>query len=466
MMLINNIYSIEEYIRTVHREEIKRVERLHAGIGDGQAGFRVDNGKLEYFAQFLKNHQYSNNNDGNVPLLNIFRDSYHHLYNWENKIEEATESEKKNYRNLKDRFEQFRSLLNHIISVFLKFSDNNLFPGQYYNQKNNFSSESYDLLSKFSKDYGNLWKELIMFEISNGEISYLLISRLLKDFRNSRSFQNLNYNTWYDLYEYLENLEIELKPTKILGKINTSKVQAQVGLVKENQILQLSKEENQGEILKNYLIRLIDRDSLVKNPDLREELRNDEYAKLFGIIKELLSELRDGDEINLDDANKIINENIQLEFINSEEIAGYFKNLLIKIPDFEYIRLKNSFRLKGSSVNELLSNLDFYFQGHNFSLKSIEEGIKKLKSGQEELLGQTKEIQDFLEQNFKEVIQNQDKIEKYLFVKLGSDYEKIKEFWYKYKKKELSGKEFTKNASRVLGEKFVNIFGDLLFFLK
>ena len=45
--------------------------------------------------------------------------------------------------------------------------------------------------------------------------------------------------------------------------------------------------------------------------------------------------------------------------------------------------------------------------------------------------------------------------------KLGSEYEKIRDLWSKYKKKVLTGKQFTKNASKLLGEKFVNIFGDI-----
>lgn len=140
------------------------------------------------------------------------------------------------------------------------------------------------------------------------------------------------------------------------------------------------------------------------------------------------------------------------------------KKILIELPDFEYVRLKKSFRRKASPPDELLTNIDtLLIRSIPTSLKSIEKRLLEIHQNQSELLDQTKKIQIFLGTQFELVIENQTQIEEYLFQKLGSEFEKIKHLWSRYKEKQISGKEFMQEATKILGPKFGRIFAGILF---
>ena len=114
-----------------------------------------------------------------------------------------------------------------------------------------------------------------------------------------------------------------------------------------------------------------------------------------------------------------------------------------------------------------VANIDsIYIQSIPSSLKNIEKSLLEIQQSQSELLEQTQQLQELLESQFDLVIENQVKIEEYLFEKLGSEFEKIKHLWVMYKEKQLTGKEFVRKATKILGMKFSRIFVGILFFLK
>jgi hypothetical protein len=218
----------------------------------------------------------------------------------------------------------------------------------------------------------------------------------------------------------------------------------------------------------DFFVQIIDQRKLIEhNKDLKQQIMAEELSRITEVIKELLAELQEGDEIKVSDALTIIVEESYLDYITSDRLEEYFKNMLIELPDFEYIRLKKTFRRKASPLSELQGNIDIIFKKTvSSSLQTIEQNLGEIQAGQQEILTQTQEIQNFLEGQFDVVIENQVKIEEFLFQKLGSDFEKIKNIWTLYKNKEINGKDFVQEALKILGTKFSRIFVDIMFFLK
>ena len=103
-----------------------------------------------------------------------------------------------------------------------------------------------------------------------------------------------------------------------------------------------------------------------KNPDKFREQK-----EAIAVIKELLLELRDGDEVQLTKAIEIIRKEGEYSFITDGFIEETLKQVANKSPVFEYVRLKECIRTKGSSIETLGVDLDTIFDDW---LSDIEEG--------------------------------------------------------------------------------------------
>ena len=64
-----------------------------------------------------------------------------------------------------------------------------------------------------------------------------------------------------------------------------------------------------------------------------------EVKKLQGTIKELFGELRPGDEVTMQTALAVINDNIELVLIEEHDVERVLIELVNILPDFEYVRL-------------------------------------------------------------------------------------------------------------------------------
>lgn len=87
-----------------------------------------------------------------------------------------------------------------------------------------------------------------------------------------------------------------------------------------------------------------------------------EYSELNQLLTDLLTELRTGDEITLEEATKVVQEEMTVTGLSEEEISAYIKKVVMSLSHFEYIRLKQAFRRADTNVDSMLANLDALFE--------------------------------------------------------------------------------------------------------
>lgn len=95
-----------------------------------------------------------------------------------------------------------------------------------------------------------------------------------------------------------------------------------------------------------------------EHPEVRNEEKEEERTSLLTLIKDLLLELSENDEISMDLALKTIKEEKTIELISDEEILESVRKIVSDLPDFEYIRLKRVFRRKQDKSENLSSEID------------------------------------------------------------------------------------------------------------
>lgn len=103
-----------------------------------------------------------------------------------------------------------------------------------------------------------------------------------------------------------------------------------------------------------------------KNPEKQKEQK-----EAIALIKELLLELKDGDEVQLGKAIVIVRKEGNFDFLTDEFIEESLKQVAKKSPVFEYVRLKECIRIKSSPLESLGKELDNIFDEW---LSDIEEG--------------------------------------------------------------------------------------------
>ena len=94
----------------------------------------------------------------------------------------------------------------------------------------------------------------------------------------------------------------------------------------------------------------------------KDNRQRDQKISLNDLIKELLRELRPHDEVQLVTAITVIREEKLVPDLTNEDISLYLKEIVNNLPDFEYVRLKKSFRRKDTNLDNMLANLDKLFE--------------------------------------------------------------------------------------------------------
>ncbi len=450
--IFQNNQKFMDFFNGPYRSEMEQIERHTDGLSSNERGFQKNKKNLDYFGSFLPSSK--------GHLLNYFKDSFYYLTEWEksykNEDEKADKSKfKKVNKEYFDKRLEFRtmtkSFINYIINLYFMFNRDDNEVGVYSkykkHKKTHYSLEALEEVGNFVNDYSRLLIRLITNECQQGVISYALFELIRKT-----PLDRLKYvctNEWYDLGEFIDTQD-NLQPSPVLvhgmGKLVADTSRDRSVRKPSHGKKQYLSEEDHTNTLKNYFRTIINKEQLIANSaELTGKMKNEEIVDITGVIKGLLKELREGDEITVNDAIAVIQEDWKLKYLTTDELTDYFKNLLIDLPDFEYIRLKKSFRRKSSSSNELLTNID---------------------SVMKQVLDQTKQLQELLESQFDLVLENQEQIQDYLFEKLGSDFEKIKHLWVMYQEKEISSKTFIQESTKILGLKFTRIFTNVLFLLK
>jgi len=462
-MDIIDAHTQMELFNTIYQEEMKQIEGIIDSFTGNECSFQHNKHRLDYFARFLTEYQYFETNLEEKTFLETFKEIFFYLSDWEKSYTTEIEKSDPSAREFSERRNLFRhmtkSFLNNIVGIYYMFNRDINEVAVYYKYKKiknqHYSLESLEVLKTFLIDYSRLLIELVNCELNQGMISNSLKELL----HNTKPLDRLQYLCAKDWFQLSQRVRImaHLQPSPLLTIVFERKGKGK-----------FKKGQKSPKNVQEFFVQIIDQKKLIENnKDLKQQKKTEELSQITEVIKELLAELREGDEIKVNDALTIIVEDFHLEYITSDKLEEYFRNMLIELPDFEHIRLKKAFRRKSSPTIELRSNIDTIFkQTVSSSLQTIEENIEEIQAGQQEILAQTKQIQDFLEDQFEVVIENQGKIEEYLFQKLGSDFAKIKHLWNLYKDKQIKGKEFVQEASKILGNKFSKIFFDIMFFLK
>jgi len=438
------------FIDTVFNEEMFVLNnRVRTVYRTQQREFR-DHHLLVFFANFLKENQYLPPNVHRKSFLEVFKETFLSLSKWERHYDPRKETDKALIKlEFSDPHTQFR----HMVESFLR-----KISSAYFQERKGGLDPN---IPRFFNELSKLLIELIRSDLSQDNISFTLYQLL--DGRHSiqlERLQNLFLTDWYSLGQKIQQVPF-LHPSPFLKQHFNGKTSP----AKKPSYIQLA---DPRYLTERFFRKVIDQNGWIKaSPELTTKVRSEELTEITKLIKELFAELREGDEVEVEEALSIIGENIQFEMHTDSELADYFKKILLEVPDFEYVRLKKVFRRKASSVPELLSNIDTIFRNTvPTSLQQIELGISEIQEGQLELLEQTKLLQEFLESQFDVVLENQAKIEEFLFQKLGSDFEKIRVLWNRYKAKKSTGRIFVKEATKILGRKFSQVFLDIMFFLK
>lgn len=435
------------FIDTEFNEEMFVLNnRVRTVFRTQQREFR-DHHLLGYFTKFLKENQYLSPNIHRKSFLEVFKETFLHLSKWERHYDPRKKTDKALVKlEFSDPHTQFR----HMVESFL-----NKFCGVYFQERKGDLDSN---IPRFFNELSKLLIELIQSDFSQGRISFTLYQLLdgNHSIANLKQLQDLFLTDWYSLGQKIQQVPF-LHPSPFLKQHFNGKTSP----TKKPSYIQLA---DPRYLKERFFRKVIDQKRLIKaSPELTVKVRSEELTEITKLIKELFAELREGDEVEVEEALSIIAENIQLEMHTDSELADYFKKILIELPDFEYVRLKKVFRRKASSVPELLTNIDTIFRNTvPTSLQQIELGIFEIQEGQLELLEQTKLLQEFLETQFDLILDNQVKIEEFLLQKLGSDFEKIKHIWKLYKEKKISAKEFVKESSKLLGMKSIKVITEIL----
>lgn len=453
--------SFKEYYNTVYQEEMKRIEGIASSYSGSEHRFHRDRLRLDYFANFLTKYQYFDKKEEKKTFLQTVKDIFLFLNDRERKYTPDMEKtdESRNFIERRNNFRLMtRSFVNVIVETAFLFRRDDNEVGVYHKYKTQgsqfYNLDALTVLDTFSKDYSLFLNDLITYELHQGMISNAL-RELLDRTKLLDRLQEVCAKEWYALSQEIQDMDVKSSPILQIYFEGRSKRK------KRGRFQQPSN-------LKLFLMLLINQTKLIaQSPELTQMVKAEELLEITTVIKELLAELREGDEIAENDALAIIEENRPLEYLSQNELAEYFKQLLIDLPDFEYVRLKKSFRRSTSQKAEMFTNIDsLYLHSIPSSLKNIEESLLEIHQNQTVLLEQTQQLQTVLESQFDLVIENQAKIEEYLFEKLGSDFEKIKHLWVMYKEKQLTGREFVQKATKILGTKFSRIIMGMLFLLK
>lgn len=210
-----------------------------------------------------------------------------------------------------------------------------------------------------------LTRSFISFEIENIKRGFLDIFTLLlvkrpgdyaRDFKPDKYYLKQLFEPCAEnLDEILFQLFHEINKQKEIYFINS-------GVYESN--LKKSIESDYYFAVKLYLIDAVKTIFQGKYDELytSKEIIN-EKRFIIDLIKELLLELKVGDEVQLDEDVKILKEESSLPFhINDTELTDYLRNIISNLSGYEYVRLKKSFRIKDASIDLLLSDLDKVFK--------------------------------------------------------------------------------------------------------
>ena len=181
-----------------------------------------------------------------------------------------------------------------------------------------------------------------------------------------KDIENINFPDKVG-YKFLEFDCFGAHYSFIIHKRKLEKIKLTIEELSKN-ILSKANKEKKIEQLKKKQQR--ENEQLRKDQQEKDE-RNKDKRMIIDLIKELLLELRDGDEVLLSKAIEIIRKEGEYSFLTDGFIEEALKQVANKSPVFEYVRLKECIRTKGSSIETLGVELDTIFEDW---LSDIEDG--------------------------------------------------------------------------------------------
>lgn len=245
-----------------------------------------------------------------------------------------------NIRNLESLDTTFRKLFNSLIQFFNNKNGKNRHS---YSQKIFLKVEEEDMigfLTELSQFYCSIITDsLSSFGLLKSTFSYLPFN--IDDHKRILQFiQNYAATDWYKLYTKISELS-EIYSTWYFNNYGNLGLQ---GINPIDWIKEYVKEPMQ--ILAS------------EHPEVKKEEKEVEMKSLLRLIKDLLMELSENDEVSMDLALKTIKEEKTIELISDDELVESVRKIVSDLPDFEYIRLKKVFRRKQNKSENLSTEID------------------------------------------------------------------------------------------------------------
>ena len=324
---------------------------------------------LEAFMNVLDEFTFFQKSEPRTPFIEAYKAGYLFLIQWELKFPLGfTEKDLKADIEWETRFKTYR-LFKKLLRPFLRELIRNyfnIFENPHYNRFLQ-SQEHQDrvfrespALKIFMIELSQCFLELVTQELDNHQLSNSFLEGIMP-LQYIYQIQELQPVHWHALYQRLtDENQLELSP--IVEKYGLQYITSLLpGGRHRGDVTTLFAKDGVNVTLKRSLFYLLGnyKSNLVRKfPSIFQE---NEKLILNKLIKELLSELNPNDEVKLFDAVEVIKEEQEFESLTDELISLYLKDLVIRLPDFEYIRLKRTFRRSDTTLDNMLANLDKLF---------------------------------------------------------------------------------------------------------
>lgn len=344
------IHSLESFVQYYEEEFIQknRIDPITFKTNSQNQNTRnFDRNLLKksFYEKLLSNESYFQIKNDKIPFMEDLIEYFKILFSKDEKnlfdLQGNLISDR--YLEIKYKIDFLDKKLKIIFSDFLDLIQLQLI------NRGKIEEFSFDL-STFLKSFSQTCVKIILNELDQNQMSvfcYNLVEKYLS--HRILSLANLDPKMWIKITNKLSE-GISFIPRPLLSNYFEKKPKS---VRRPNYSISPSAQ------IKSVILSKINESELIKqNPNL---FKNDEFGLLQSLVKDLLAELRTGDEVTIQTAREVIREQIVMYLIKDDEIELFLKDLINKLPDFEYVRLKKSFRRKDTTIDQLLSNLDNLF---------------------------------------------------------------------------------------------------------
>lgn len=141
------------------------------------------------------------------------------------------------------------------------------------------------------------------------------------------------------------------------------------------------------------------------------------------------------------------------DLIKARFITKTILNFVEKNKNYTYSKLKRTLK------REIEEGID----SDNLS---IDKKLDHIIESQNTILDRTDQLIEMMDSQFRNIILNQEKIDQYLFEKLGPAFEKIKMNWEAFKNKKMSSRELITESTKLIGNRFAKTLFEALTLFK